>query len=148
VARECSRDELIAEVWAQIEDHINFPGATDTVAWSDVLSVHVDPAIHFPPGGGNSVNDTPLLVNLPGSFPRRPQAASAIPNLFLAADYVQTHTDLACMEAANEAARRAVNGILDRSGVAATRARVWPFHEPFFFLPMKALDRIRFALGW
>lgn len=148
VARECSRDELIAEVWAQIEEHINYPGATDTVAWSDVLSVHVDPAIHFPPGGGNSVNDTPLLVNLPGSFPRRPQAATAIPNLFLAADYVQTHTDLACMEAANEAARRAVNGILDRSGVAATRVRIWPFREPFFFLPMKALDRIRFALGW
>jgi uncharacterized protein with NAD-binding domain and iron-sulfur cluster len=36
-----------------------------------------------------------------------------IPNLFLASDYVRTHTDLATMEGANEAARRAVNGLLD-----------------------------------
>jgi uncharacterized protein with NAD-binding domain and iron-sulfur cluster len=87
-------------------------------------------------------------VNLPGSFSQRPKAATAIPNLFLAADYVQTYTDLACMEAASEAARRAVNGILDRTGVAATRARVFPFKEPGIFLPIKAIDRIRFALGW
>jgi hypothetical protein len=52
------------------------------------------------------------------------------------------------MEAASEAARRAVNGILDRTGVAATRARVFPFKEPGIFLPIKAIDRIRFALGW
>ena len=41
---------------------------------------------------------------------------TAIPNLFLASDYVQTFTDLATMEGANEAARRAVNGILERAG--------------------------------
>jgi N-methylhydantoinase A len=38
----------------------------------------------------------------------RPEAASAIPNLVFAADYVRTSTDLASMEGANEAARRAV----------------------------------------
>lgn len=148
VARECTRDELIAEVWAQLEEHINYPGSPDTVSWSDVIAVHVDPAIQFQPAGGNSVNDTPLLVNLPGSFSQRPKAATAIPNLFLAADYVQTYTDLACMEAASEAARRAVNGILDRTGVAATRARIYPFKEPGIFLPIKMIDRIKFALGW
>ena len=44
----------------------------------------------------------------------------------LAADYVRTHTDLATMEAANEAARRAVNGILCAAGSSArsrTQAR-------------------------
>ena len=40
-------------------------------------------------------------------------AVTRIGNLFLAADFVRTHTDLATMEGANEAARRAVNGILD-----------------------------------
>ena len=44
-------------------------------------------------------------------------------NLFLAADYVRTYTDLATMEAANEAARRAVNGILKASGVRCRALR-------------------------
>ena len=53
-----------------------------------------------------------LLVNLVDTWKLRPEAVSKIPNLFLASDYVRTYTDLATMEAANEAARRAVNGIL------------------------------------
>ena len=39
-------------------------------------------------------------------------------------------TDLATMEAANEAARRAVNAILDESGSSAERCKVWPMREP------------------
>jgi uncharacterized protein with NAD-binding domain and iron-sulfur cluster len=147
-ASTCTRDELIAEVWAQIEEHINVPGATDTLSWANVLAVHLDPAIRYPAAGAPPANDTPLLVNLPGSFAKRPRAATAIPNLYLAADYVQTHTDLASMEAANEAGRRAANGVLERSGVAAVRARIWPFHEPWIFLPARTLDRLRFSLGW
>ena len=51
---------------------------------------------------------------------RPPEASSdRIDNLFLASDYVRTHTDLATMEGANEAARRAVNAILERSGSSA-----------------------------
>ena len=46
----------------------------------------------------------------------------ADPNLFLAADFVRTHTDLATMEGANEAARRAVNGILAATGSARRAA--------------------------
>ena len=60
-----------------------------------------------------------------------PKRCRGFRNLFLASDYVRTYTDLATMEAANEAARRAVNGILDAAGVrcrpvrrvAAARAR-------------------------
>ena len=65
------------------------------------------------------------------SWALRPEATTATPNLFFASDYVRTHTDLATMERANEAARRAVNGMLDATGfagatlrsVAAARAR-------------------------
>ena len=58
------------------------------------------------------------------SWRLRPEAATAIPNLFLASDYVRTHTDLATMEGANEAARRAVNAILDaRAATPAPRCR-------------------------
>ena len=50
---------------------------------------------------------------------RRPR----IPNLVLAADYVRTYTDLATMEGANEAARRAVNAILDATRLARAALR-------------------------
>jgi hypothetical protein len=67
-----------------------------------------------------------------------------IANLFLASDYVQTFTDLATMEGANEAARRAVNGILDASGSKACRCAVWPPREPVAFAPLRELDALRF----
>ena len=42
-------------------------------------------------------------------------------NLFIASDYVRMYTDIACMEAANEAARRAVNCLLLASGSNSQR---------------------------
>ena len=82
-----------------------------------------------------------------GSWGDRPEAVTSIENLFLVSDYVRTHTDLATMEGANEAARRAVNGILDASGSNAGRCGVWPLREPAIFAPARAIDRIRFELG-
>ena len=64
----------------------------------------------------------------------------------LASDYVRTHTDLATMEGANEAARRAVNGILAAAGSMQPRCPVWPLAEPEIFAPARALDRLLFAL--
>ena len=51
------------------------------------------------------------------------------------------------MEAANEAARRATNAILEREGSAAPHAALWPLEEPEFFEPMRAYDLLRFQLG-
>jgi hypothetical protein len=72
---------------------------------------------------------------------------TAIPNLFLASDYVQTFTDLATMEGANEAARRAVNGILEHSGSDAPPCRLWDLHEPELLEPWRANDRVRYRQG-
>jgi hypothetical protein len=82
-----------------------------------------------------------------GSWSDRPEAVTSIENLFLVSDYIRTHTDLATMEGANEAARRAVNGILDAAGSSTPRCGVWPLGEPAIFAPARAIDRIRFALG-
>ena len=71
---------------------------------------------------------------------------TAIENLMLASDYVRTFTDLATMEGANEAARRAVNGILAASGSRAPRCEVWPLREPAIFKPAQWLDRVRWRL--
>jgi 15-cis-phytoene desaturase len=87
------------------------------------------------------------MVNTAGSLQYRPEAFTEVPNLFLASDYVKTYTDVACMEAANEAARRAVNAVLDRVGSTMPRASVWPLREPDFFDPLIEYDRLRFRLG-
>jgi hypothetical protein len=68
----------------------------------------------------------PLLVNRVGSWSLRPGAKTAIPNLMLAGDYVQTTTNIATMEAANESARRAVNEILMDSGYRGALCTLWP----------------------
>ncbi len=78
-------------------------------------------------------NKEPLLVNTINSWDLRPYAYTRIPNLFLASDYVKTCTDLATMEGANEAARRAVNCIIDCSGSSAKKCKLWDLQEPWIF---------------
>jgi hypothetical protein len=72
-------------------------------------------------------NAEPLLINRAGSRALRPEARTSIPNLFLAGDFIKTETDLACMEGANEAARLAVNGILEATASREPRCALWPF---------------------
>jgi uncharacterized protein with NAD-binding domain and iron-sulfur cluster len=140
VAQLCSREEIFEEVWGQLEDHLD--GALDAAT---VVDRFLDPAIVFPNPTG-AANLEPLLVNTAGSWADRPEAATRIPNLFLASDYVRTHTDLATMEAANEAARRAVNGILDAERSSARRCEVWRLREPQAFAAARALDKVRWKL--
>lgn len=72
-------------------------------------------------------NAEPLLISRAGTRELRPEACTPVANLFLAGDFVKTETDLACMEGANEAARRAVNGILDAANSREERCQLWPF---------------------
>jgi uncharacterized protein with NAD-binding domain and iron-sulfur cluster len=140
VAQLCSREEIFDEVWGQLEDHLD-----DALGAATVVDRFLDPAIVFP-NPTAAANLEPLLVNTAGSWADRPDAATRIPNLWLASDYVRTHTDLATMEAANEAARRAVNGILDATGSRARRCDVWPLREPQVFAAARALDTVRWKL--
>ncbi|WP_309736578.1 FAD-dependent oxidoreductase [Chamaesiphon sp. OTE_75_metabat_556] len=95
----------------------------------------------------SKTNLEPLLVNLVNTWQLRPDAFTRIPNLFLASDYVRTNTDLATMEGANEAARRAVNAILDLTGDPAPRCKIWELHEPEIFAPFRWHDRQRYQQG-
>jgi flavin-dependent amine oxidoreductase len=141
-ARQCTRREIRDEVWDQLKRSLNVESADvledeHLVHW--YLDLAVDPLL--------KTNAEPLFVNLVDTWRLRPQAVTAVPNLFLAADYVQTNTDLATMEAANEAARRAVNGILERSGSDAPPCRLWNLHEPVLLEPWRANDRERYRQG-
>jgi uncharacterized protein with NAD-binding domain and iron-sulfur cluster len=144
-AMQCNADEIRHEVWEQIKVHVNVAGA-DIVRDDNLLTWFLDPDIQFP-NPNNVTNLEPLMVNTSGSLQYRPEAYTEIPNLFLASDYVKTYTDVACMEAANEAARRAVNALLDRCGSKAAKATIWPLSEPELFAPVVEFDRIRFGLG-
>jgi 15-cis-phytoene desaturase len=144
-AMQCTALEVKNEVWAQMKSHLNVGGA-EVIRDDNLLSWFLDPDVLFP-NPSAVTNLEPLLINTAGSLQYRPEATTEICNLLLASDYVKTYTDLACMEAANEAARRAVNGILDHSGISAAHAPVWPLQEPAYFQPLIEYDRLRFRLG-
>jgi uncharacterized protein with NAD-binding domain and iron-sulfur cluster len=144
-AMYCSREEIAAEVWHQLKESLD-DDATRELDRVHVLSSFLDPSIVHP-NPTEAANLEPLLVNTVGSWRDRPDAQTALDNLLLASDYVRTHTDLATMEGANEAARRAVNAIIERSGSGAERCGVWPLREPELFAPARALDRVLFRLG-
>jgi uncharacterized protein with NAD-binding domain and iron-sulfur cluster len=144
-AMQCTANEVKEEVWAQLKQHLNVDG-TIQLDDADLLTWFLDPDVQFP-NPKIATNLEPLLINTAGSLQYRPEAQVEIPNLFLASDYVRTYTDLATMEGANEAARRAVNCLLLAVGSTAPPAQIWPLSEPEFLKPLQEIDRIRFALG-
>jgi uncharacterized protein with NAD-binding domain and iron-sulfur cluster len=143
-AKDCTPEEIKADVWEQLKRSVNY-GDVRILNDEQLHSFSLDPSLSR--HAGTTANEEPLLVNLVDTWKLRPEAVSKIPNLFLASDYVRTYTDLATMEAANEAARRAVNGILDAAGSGAPRCGVWQLHEPEIFAPWRELDFIRYSQG-
>ncbi|MCX7619811.1 MAG: FAD-dependent oxidoreductase [Acidimicrobiales bacterium] len=143
-AQECSADEIAEEVWAQIRAHLDDPDGM----LPDRIRRHwfLDPAITFPEPG-RAANDEPLLINTANSWFSRPEASTAIPNLFLASDYVRTSIDLATMEGANEAARRVVNAILGKHRIGEPPCELFELAEPSFLADLRQLDAERFANG-
>ncbi|WP_117363819.1 hydroxysqualene dehydroxylase [Natrarchaeobaculum sulfurireducens] len=150
-ARECTRAEISTEIWEQVKAHLNAdePRLTDEM----LVDWFLDPAIvevddSSTTANGDVVeNRSPLLINTVGSLRNRPPADVGVENLTLAADYVRTNSDLASMESANEAGRRAANAIVDRRGLRGSRATLWALEEPVVFEPFKREDRLRYRLG-
>ncbi|HEY7236318.1 MAG TPA: FAD-dependent oxidoreductase [Gemmatimonadaceae bacterium] len=146
-AIECTPEEVKQEVWEQLKAGLNGPGRDQQVLTDRMLhSWHLDDDLDYS-SGTPPKNLSGLLIHPSGSWASRPEAASAISNLTFAADYVRTHTDLASMEAANEAARRATNAILERERSPAARAGVWPLEEPAIFAPWRRLDAELYRAG-
>jgi uncharacterized protein with NAD-binding domain and iron-sulfur cluster len=138
-------EEIKDEVWAQMKAALNGTGQP-VLEDGNLVTWFLDPDIQFP-NPGEVTNAEPLLINHAGSLAQRPEAHTEIGNLMLASDYVRTYTDLATMEAANEAARRATNAILAVSGVDASPCRLWEFDIPKPIRHAQVLDRIRFQMG-
>ncbi len=145
-AKQCTRPQIMREVWAQLKAHLEDNG--ESVLPDDVLhSWFLDPGIRWSPKRGRNRNDEPLLVNTIGSWEKRPQAKTAIPNLFLAGDYVQTDIDLATMEGANESGRAATAALLEAAGSNAEPPQMYKLYDPPEYEAAKQADRELFAQG-
>ncbi|MGI8330132.1 FAD-dependent oxidoreductase [Actinomadura scrupuli] len=129
-----------------MKDHLEDTGRS--VLPDDILhSWFLDPAISWDPARLRNDNDEPLMVNTVGTWAKRPRTRSAIPNLFLAGDYVQTNTDLATMEGANESGRAAVNALLDAADSAAEPVAMWTLYQPPALEGLKKTDARRYRNG-
>ncbi|MFI7018230.1 FAD-dependent oxidoreductase [Streptomyces sp. NPDC050164] len=144
-AKECTREEVVAELWAQLKDGLNDAGKT-VLRDEDRLDWFMDPAVTGL-GGPDPQNREQLLVHPTGTLGNRPTARTKVPNFFLAGDYVRTDVDLASMEGANESARHAVNALLDADDSDAERCRVQELYRPPELEPLKRVDELRYRLG-
>ncbi len=145
-AKECTREQIKNEVWAQLKAHLNDNG-TDVLRDDVLHSWFLDPGIAWVKSRGENRNDTPLLVNTVGSWEKRPKARTKVPNLFLAGDYVQTNIDLATMEGANESGRAAVTALMDVAGRQANPPRMYKLHREPLIEEVKNLDAALYRNG-
>ena len=158
-ACDCTHGEVATEVWAQLKRSHNvngqkvLPEEMPEYFMDDCISLmRVDPFAKSDLAEGKNpygdhVSLEPLFINTVGSHRFRPKADFGFDNFFLASDYVRTYTDLATMEGANEAARRAVNALLEHDGSQAPRAQVWPLEQPWYMRPWQAVDAWRYKSG-
>lgn len=157
-AKDCTRDEVAQETWAQLKRSVNVGGKV-LLEDSNLLGYFMDHDINLkrvdPDASrnklknpyGEHVNLEPLFINTIGSLQNRPDVDIGMANFFLASDYTVTYTDLATMEAANESGRRCCNSILAATDSSAQPAAVWPLNQPWYVLPWRRLDRWRFQRG-
>ena len=142
-AKQCTPEEIAREVWAQMAACLE--DGTGAIDENDIVSWFLDPGVKW--GAGGVTNDTPLLINTAGSLANRPEPHTAIPNLFLAGDYVRNDIDLATMEGANESARAAVGALLQTAGSPAAPPALYKLHEPPELEPLRRIDADRYRAG-
>ncbi|MEU6564568.1 hydroxysqualene dehydroxylase [Nocardia nova] len=133
-AKQCTPQEIAAETWKQIKAHVNGDGVNQLS--DDMLhSWMIDDGLT---GAGTPqiAYDDAIFIQNAGSWTDRPDAATAIDNLFLAGDWIKTDMNVACMESANEGGRRAANAVLHASGSSQPAVEYHkqfrqPLWEPF-----------------
>jgi uncharacterized protein with NAD-binding domain and iron-sulfur cluster len=148
-AEKCRPLEIFREVVGQIGSALGAKFKKELFgdpSYSNVFGWHLDDN-----DGGK------LLVNNVGSWALRPDAQTALKNFFLAGDFARTGTDLACMEGANEAARRAVNALIAQVkddgktvGAEIPKCRVFSAPQSALFTAFQQMDSYRYgrALPW
>lgn len=165
VARECASAQVVAEeIWEQLRHSLS--NGDGSLLPEACPPFHLDDSIRFPhpeprpereprsPRLGEASSgrrlahtSSPYFIHPPGSHRERPPARLLIKNLVLAGDYVLTQTDLATMEGANEAARLAVNAILEMNQDDGQGCTLFSFSEPEQLSFFKKLDEDLYNRG-
>ena len=144
-AKDCTKEEIKDEVWNQLKKSLEIDGKC--LLRDDMLvDWYLDRDIVFEKPF-KTINEEPLLVNKVNTWALRPEAYTGISNFLLASDYVRTYTDLATMEGANEAARRAVNAIMQKEGMRGHLCKIWQLHELRMLSVYRWYDRRRLKKG-
>jgi len=144
-AKDCTLEEIKDEVWNQLKKSLEENGKS-LLRDDMIVTWYLDRDIVFDKPY-KTTNAEPLLVNKVNTWSLRPESYTGISNFFLASDYVRTYTDLATMEGANEAARRAVNAIIETSGSNKPLCEIWKLHEPDVLDVYRWHDKKRFDTG-
>jgi uncharacterized protein with NAD-binding domain and iron-sulfur cluster len=142
--------EIVHEVWAQLKAHLNDSGPT-VLSDEMIVSAFVDPAIQYPAHRSGRIriarNDEPLFINTPGSWDDRPEAATAVPNLFLAGDYARSTMNVATMESACETGRLAAAAMLRAARSSAEPVKVYERWLPPELEPLRRTDQQLYSRG-
>ena len=141
-AKQCTdADDVAKRTWTQLQAHI----PTLPLQTPDYF---LDSAITFNGPSSEPVeNAEPFMTNKAGHLKWRPPAETDIDNLVLASDYVRTDIDLATMEGANEAGRRAANVINEKWYSGYEDCDVRPYPEPKTFAWYHPIDKKAMDLG-
>jgi uncharacterized protein with NAD-binding domain and iron-sulfur cluster len=142
--------QVAREVWEQLKAHLNDTGQ-QVLRDEMIVSWFVDPAIAYPRSRRGrkriATNDEPLLINTPGSWDDRPDAATKIPNLFLAGDYCRATMNVATMETADETGRLAAKALIERSRRRVEPVEVFERWQPPENQALRDLDEQRYRSG-
>jgi len=134
-AWECSREELIAEVWYQIKEGLEDTSKKFGGRLPRPLYWHLDDFMKK--GEDIWINASPFQIERPGNFQRRPgelkddDGYSVEQGIGLCGTYMKTHTRITTMEAANESGRHVTNAILRDvdSPYRRTPCEIFPIEE-------------------
>jgi len=127
------------------ERAVNKPGATPKLTDDLLLSWDIDPGMIS--RRGRLISEDPLVLPTVGQRPDRPDVTSAISNLILTGDYLESDLEVANMETASYNGRRAANAILARSGSRETPAAAIKSYRPPEWEPFKRIDEERWQNG-
>lgn len=144
-ARDCTPEEVAAEVWEQMKRHLNDPGRPAVLTDDLIVSWDIDPGMTR--RRGRLVSDDPMVLPTVGQRPDRPDVTTGIPNLLLCGDYLKSAWEVATMEAASFNGRRAANALLERSGSREpASAAIGPVRPPEWEA-LKRVDEDRWRRG-
>jgi 15-cis-phytoene desaturase len=157
-AKFCTAEEIKNEVWEELKkshaldeqpltDDMLYCWFLDPDITREQFVARLAPGIAPESDVPMSENAEPLFVAYLNTWRLRPQSFTQVANLFLASDYVRTFTSVATMEAANEAARRAVNGIIQHSGHRSSMCRLWNVTQPDLAFIFRLEDHYRYQRG-